>query len=92
MILGVSHLEARHDIHNSVFTDSPLSPKRQEQVAAVIDHLIRFHPTKVLIEASYGDSTWNKRYKDYLAHHLSLGPDEVYQFGFKLAARAGDQR
>lgn len=28
MIVGVSHLVARRDIHNSVYTDSPLSAKR----------------------------------------------------------------
>jgi len=54
MVLGVAHLEAKHDIHNSVFTDSPLSPKRQAQIAAVVARLARFHPTKVLIEEPFG--------------------------------------
>ena len=90
MILGVAHLEARHDIHNSAFTDSPLSPKRQAQIAAVIEHLIRFHPTKVLVEATYGDPVLKARYRQYLAGKFALGENEVYQFGFKLAARAGD--
>ncbi len=90
MILGVAHLEARRDVHNAVFTDSPLSPKRQAQVEAVIARLVRYHPTKVLIEATYGDPVWNKRYRAYLAHGFTLGASEVYQFGFKLAARAGD--
>ena len=90
MILGVAHLEARRDIHNAVFTDSPLSPTRQSQVEAVIERLARFHPTKVLIEATYGDPIWNKRYREYLVGKFALGADERYQFGFKLAARAGD--
>lgn len=90
MILGVAHLEARRDIYNSVFTNSPLSPKRQVQVEAVVEHLARFHPTKVLIEATYGAPIWNERYREYLAGKFKLGANEVYQFGFKLAARAGD--
>ncbi len=90
MIVGVAHLEARHDIHHSAFTNSPLSPNRQAQVEAVVEHLARFHPTKVLIEATYGDPIWNQRYREYLAGNFKLGADEVYQFGFKLAARAGD--
>ncbi len=90
MILGVAHLEARRDIHNGVFTDSPLSPARQAQVEAVIERLARFRPTKVLIEATYGDPIWNRRYREYLAGKFTLGADERYQFGFKLAARAGD--
>ncbi len=90
MILGVAHLEARNDVHNAVFTDSPLSPKRQAQITSVVDHLLRFHPTKVLIEEHYGDTIWNTQYNDYLAHKFTLGSNEIYQFGFKLAALAGD--
>ena len=90
MILGVAHLEARHDVNNAVFSDSPLSAKRQAQIESVIDHLLRFHPTKVLIEEKYGDAIWNVQYKGYLANKFTLGANEIYQFGFKLAARAGD--
>ncbi|MBV9973459.1 MAG: hypothetical protein JO135_09000, partial [Candidatus Eremiobacteraeota bacterium] len=45
MIVGVSHLVARHDVHNSVFADSPLSQKRQGEIASVVNHLARFRPT-----------------------------------------------
>ena len=90
LILGIAHLEAKRDIHNSTFTDSPLSPKRQAQVQTIVERLARFHPTKVLIETPYGDPVWNQRYRKYLAGKFTLGASEVYQFGFKLAARAGD--
>jgi len=90
MVLGVAHLEARHDVHNSVFQDSPLSPKRQAQIAAVVAQLARFHPTKVLIEAPMGDAVYAKRYREYLAGHFALPANEIYQFGFRLAARSGD--
>jgi hypothetical protein len=90
MVVGVAHLVARRDIHNSVFVDSPLSPKRQAQIAAVVERLARFHPTKVLIEASFGNPVYAQRYRQYLAGQFKLPADEIYQFGFKLAARAGD--
>ena len=90
MILGVAHLVARRDVHNSTFEDSPLSPKRQTQVAAVLDHLARFRPTKVLIEARLGDTAYTNRYRRYRSGLYTLPPDESYQFGFRLAAEAGD--
>jgi hypothetical protein len=90
MVVGVAHLVARHDVNNSVFTDSPLSPKRQAQIAQVIDRLVRFHPNKVLIEQPFGDAKIREQYREYLAGRFTLGANEVYQFGFKLAAAAHD--
>lgn len=90
MVLGVAHLVARHDVHNAVFTDSPLSPKRQAQIADIIARLARFHPTKVLIEATMGDPKYAAQYAQYRAGKFTLGSNEIYQFGFKLAARAGN--
>lgn len=87
MILGVAHLVAKRDVHNSVFQDSPLSPKRQAQMTDVVAHLARFHPTKVLIEASYGEKKILDEYARYLGGHFTLGANEIYQFGFRLAAQ-----
>lgn len=90
MIVGVAHLIARRDIHNSVFTDSPLSARRQAQIADIVARLARFHPTKVLIEAPFGDRKYAYQYRGYLAGRFTLGADEIYQYGFKLAARSGN--
>lgn len=90
MVVGVAHLVARRDIHNSVFTDSPLSPNRQAQVAQVVARLARFHPTKVLIEATFGETKYPEEYRRYLGGQFTLGANEVYQFGFKLAAQSGN--
>ncbi len=86
MIVGVAHLVAKNDVHNSTFTDSPLSAARQAQIRDVVDRLARFKPTKVLIEETYGDPVWNQRYLQYRAGTYALGANEVYQFGFRLAA------
>ena len=88
MIVGVSHLVAKRDIHNSVYTDSPLSAKRQAQIDDIVARLARFHPTKVLIEAPLGDRKYPDEYREYLAGQFTLGANEVYQYGFKLAARS----
>lgn len=90
MVLGVAHLAAKHDIHNSVFQESPLSPKRQAQIADVVRHLARFHPTKVLVEAPMGDAKYVAQYRDYLAGKFTLPANEVYQIGFRLAAASKD--
>lgn len=90
MILGVAHLVARRDVHNSVFEDSPLSEKRQTQVADVVRLLAQFHPTKVLVEKAMGDPKVVAQYQAYRGGTFTLGADEVYQFGFRLAAAAGN--
>ncbi len=90
MVLGVAHLVARRDVHNSAFQDSPLSPQRQAQIADIVRRLALFHPTKVLIEATMGDPVYVDRYRLFLAGQYTLGANEIYQLGFRLAARAGD--
>ncbi len=90
MVLGVAHLVARRDIHNSVFQDSSLSPKRQAQIADVVRHLAQFHPTKVLIEAPIGDAKYAAEYRAYLVDKFALPASEIYQIGFRLAAASGD--
>jgi hypothetical protein len=91
MVVGVAHFVARGDLHNSVYAGSPLSATRQAQIAAVVERLARFHPTKVLIEEPFGDPTYQAQYRAYLAGRFALPANEAYQFGFKLAARSGDQ-
>jgi hypothetical protein len=90
MIVGVAHLVARNDVHNSAFTDDPLSSKRQAQIAEVVARLARFAPTKVLIEATAENPVYNQRYQQYRAGKFTLGANEIYQFGFRLAAAAGN--
>lgn len=91
MVLGVSHLVARNDVHNSAFPDDPLSLRRQEQIVDVVRHLVRFHPTKVLIEANMHDPKFAARYAQYVTGHYILSANETNQFGFRLAKVAGDK-
>lgn len=91
MVVGVAHLVSRRDIHNGVFTDDPLSPKRQAQVAEVVSRLAAFHPTKVLVEAQMSDAKkYVAQYNRYLRDDFALPASEIYQFGFRLAKAAGN--
>lgn len=91
MIVGVAHFVARRDIHNSVYVGSPLSIKRQAQIADVVERLARFHPTKILIEEPFGDPKYQDQYQEYLTGRFTLPADESYQYGFKLAAKSGNR-
>ncbi len=91
MVVGITHFVARHDIHNSIYVDSPLSATRQAQIAAVVDRLARFHPTKVLIEEPFGNPKYQREYRQFIAGRFTLPADEAYQYGFKLAKRSGDR-
>jgi hypothetical protein len=85
MIVGMAHFVARHDVHNSQFTDDPRSAKRQEQIAQIVDRLARFHPTKVVIERPDGDPKVIANYAAFVAGKFVLPPSEDYQIGFRLA-------
>lgn len=87
MVLGVAHFVSRHDVHNAKFDDM-LSPERQQQIQDVLDRLLKFKPTKVMIEQAYGKTVITDRYQQYLQGNYVLGANEIYQLGFRLAALA----
>jgi hypothetical protein len=84
MVLGIYHFTAKNDVYNAA-VDNLLSTKRQAEIVDLIAHLRVFKPTKVIIEAPYGDVKQNERYAQYLAGKLALKADEVDQIGFRLA-------
>jgi hypothetical protein len=55
-----------HDIHN-MQADDVLSPKRQQEIAQLIEVLKRFHRTKIAIEADVGSKPVEQEYSDYRA-------------------------
>jgi hypothetical protein len=91
MIVGVAHLVAKRDRYNSTFQDDPLGPKMQTQIAAVVDRLASFHPTKVMIEAPFDNpKTPRDHYAAYLRGNYTLAASEVDQFGYRLAKLANN--
>jgi hypothetical protein len=89
LVLGVYHMSnPGHDIHN-MQADDVLSPKRQLEMAQLIEVLKRFHPTKIAIEASVGSKRVAQEYADYLAGKYVLSRNEDDQIGYRLAKELG---
>jgi hypothetical protein len=83
MVVGTFHMaNPGKDIHNSK-VDDVLTPRRQAEIAAVTEHLLRFKPIKVMAE--WSAATVAERYKSYLDGALPPSRNEVVQLGFRLA-------
>ena len=51
LVLGTYHMaNPGHDIYN-MQADDVLSPRRQQEIAQLIEVLKKFHPTKIAIES-----------------------------------------
>ncbi|MGE5237037.1 MAG: DUF5694 domain-containing protein [Acidobacteriota bacterium] len=89
LVLGVYHMaNPGRDIFN-MKADDVLAPKRQAEIAQVVEALKRFRPTKIAVEAEVGDERIPRRYADYLAGTHELSRNEVEQIGFRLAKELG---
>jgi hypothetical protein len=76
LVLGTYHMSnPGRDIYN-MKADDVLSPKRQQEIAQLIEVLKRFHPTKIAIEADTGSQRVEQQYSDYLAGKYTLSRDE----------------
>jgi len=89
LVLGVYHMSnPGRDILN-MKADDVLAPKRQAEIAQLIEVLKKFHPTKLAVEAD----VWNKHiandYADYVAGKHELTRNEIEQIGFRLAKELG---
>jgi len=89
MILGTYHIgNPGLDIAN-VKSDDVLVPKRQTEIAEVIEVLKKFRPTKIVIEAPLNDTKVQQLFQDYLASKFELRRNESDQIGFRLAKEMG---
>ena len=77
-----------HDVFNSQ-VDDVLAPKRQAEIARVIDVLKKFNPTKIAVERDVYDRNFAKRYDEYLAGKYELTRNEIDQLGLRLAKELG---
>lgn len=89
LVLGTYHMaNPGHDIFN-LQADDVLSPKRQQEIAELTAVLEKFKPTKIAVEADYGQDVVPKRYADYLAGTRPPSRNEVEQIAFRLAKELG---
>jgi hypothetical protein len=92
MILGTYHMDnPGRDVYN-MQADDVGSPKRQLEVAQVIEVLKKFRPTKIAIEADVGSERVAKQYSDYLAAKYTLSNNEIDQLGYRLAKEMGHKQ
>jgi hypothetical protein len=89
LVLGVYHMSnPGHDIFN-MQADDVLAPKRQAEIAQLIEVLKGFHPTKIAIEADIWSKRVGREYSDYLAGKYTLSRNEIDQIGYRLAKELG---
>jgi hypothetical protein len=89
LVLGVYHMaNPGRDIFN-MQADDVLAPKRQAEIAQLIEVLKGFNPTKVAVEADFAGDRIAKRYADYLAGKYELTRNEIDQIGLRLAKELG---
>lgn len=89
LVLGTFHLANHNKDMFNVQADDMLAPKRQAEIAAFVESLKAFQPTKIAVEVAVGQPEVNQRYQQYLAGKYTLTADEVDQIGFRLAKQLG---
>jgi hypothetical protein len=92
LILGTYHMaNPGQDLHN-MQADDVLAPKRQAEIAQLLEVLKRFNPTKISIESDVTGSRAEKQYSDYLAGKYTLTTNEIDQIGYRLAKELGHKK
>jgi len=89
LVLGTFHLANHNKDMFNVQADDMLAPKRQAEIAAFVESLKAFQPTKIAVEAAVGQPELNQKYQQYLAGKYPLTADEIDQIGFRLAKELG---
>ncbi|MHA6287027.1 DUF5694 domain-containing protein [Maricaulis sp. CAU 1757] len=88
LILGTYHFANPGRDQFNAEADDMLSPRRQAEIAALIDALAEFAPTQIAVEALPGAGI-NERYRAWRAGDAELTANETEQIGFRLAHRMG---
>ena len=88
LVLGVSHFDnPGHDMVNPQVEDV-LGPRRQAEIARLVDALAATAPTHVAVEwAATRQDKLDQLYADFRAGRHPLGRDEREQIGLRLAAK-----
>ena len=88
MILGSYHMDSPGLDQVNVQVDDVTLPKRQREIAALVEQLARFAPTKVAVEMEPTPHTAEiAAYEKFAPADLLTDRNEITQIGFRLAHR-----
>jgi hypothetical protein len=87
MIVGTYHFSNPGADQHNVKSDDVLAPERQQQLAAISQSVLRFHPSVVAVE--WPADLVDERYAKFRVGTLPPSHNEVVQLGFRLAKDAG---
>lgn len=91
LVLGVYHMaNPGRDVFNTE-ADDVLAPRRQAEIAELVEVLKRFEPTKIAVEAKFSSDAVAERYERYVAGEYELTRNETDQIGFRLARELGHE-
>lgn len=92
LVLGSFHMaNPGKDMYN-LQVDDVRSPKRQAEIAAFVESIKPFRPTKIALEVALGDAQLNQNYQGYFADKYTLTASESEQIGFRLAKELGHKQ
>ncbi len=85
-LLGVFHFGGSSGDLASMQMANPFGERRQNDIKELVAKLITYQPTKILVEFPKSkNNRLEKRFLNYLSGKDTLGVNEVYQVGFRLA-------
>jgi Family of unknown function (DUF5694) len=91
VLLGTFHFDNPGQDLANMEVDNVLAPKRQAEIAQILDGLARFKPTKVFVESRrrIAGTTSSETYRTFRQGKMTESGNEVVQLGFRLADRLG---
>lgn len=93
LVVGTYHLSNPGLDRVNPRADDPRSPKRQREIASLVEQLAAFRPTKVLVEFRHErQPALDSIYDAYRAGTHELSSSEVQQVGLRLARRLDHRR
>jgi hypothetical protein len=89
VVLGIFHFDNPGQDLANMEVDNVLAPKRQAEIAQILDGLARFKPTKVFVESRrrVAGTTFSETYRTFRQGKMTESGNEIVQLGFRLADR-----
>ena len=91
-LVGSYHMSNPGADQFNLEADDVLTERRQREIASLVDRLVAYRPTKIAVEAPWGDSLSVARWEGYRRGERELRRSEEEQVGFRLAKLLGHDR